>query len=77
MGPFQIVPGDDGRLAVGDRSLRSGEPLEILIHGAWVPARVEWDADLGWYAAVCQQIGDGGTAHVLLRVGMIARLPET
>ena len=62
--------GED-RLALAGEDLHAGEPIELIIGGAWVPARVEWEPAIGWYALIPQ--GGRGALCVLLRPGVRAR----
>lgn len=71
----RLTETDSGRLALGDRELHCGDPLELLVAGRWVPVRVEWSDRWGWYAACCQRPGDGGTLLIRLRPGLVAKLP--
>lgn len=69
-----LTAGDGGRLALDGRDLHAGDAIELLVHGHWVPARVEYDWDgQRYYALVSQQPGDGGTLMVHLRIGTLAR----
>lgn len=65
---------DTGRLAIGDRELHAGDPIELMVHHHWYPARVEWDG-ARWYAVLPQGVM-GQALHVPLWPGLLARLPE-
>lgn len=64
---------EQNRLALGGSDLHAGEPLELLIGGAWTPGRVEWSPTLGWYALLRQARHDHREVAVLLRPGLLAR----
>lgn len=65
----------ENRLALCGQDLHAGEPLELLVGGAWVLARVEWSPTLGWYAIARQSKDHSATREIsfLLRPGMVAR----
>ncbi len=71
----RLIETDSGRLALGERELHCGDPLLLLVHGHWVPVRVEWSDRWGWYAACCQRPRDGDALLIRLRAGLMARLP--
>lgn len=63
----------EGRLSLGNRDLHAGDPITLLIHDRWVPARVEWASNQGWFALVYQGPSQEQSLSILLRPGVIVR----
>ena len=69
----RLHAGEHGRLLLRGQELHAGDPLELQVRGAYVPARVEWSPDRGWYALY----REAGRSHreltALLGPGTVAR----
>lgn len=58
--------------------LHTGELIELMVYGRWVPARVEWDnGGRYWYAVIPQDPDAPKSPQLSVRLypGLTARLP--
>jgi hypothetical protein len=67
----QIQQGPHDRLLLRGRALHAGEPLLLMVHDAWVSARVEWAPASGWYALYHAPCDEPGRGHRELTVRLV------